>query len=103
MVASVQSRAEFDDALKHHGLVLVDFFATWCGPCKMIAPYLDQLSQEYTGVKFIKVDVDQFNDLADEYDVTGMPTFIFIKNGVIVHKVIDAQKEALKQGLIDFA
>lgn len=97
MVATIKSKQEFTDALTHDGLVVVDFFATWCGPCKMIAPLLDKFSAEYSSAKFIKVDVDEFGEIAQEYEVSSMPTVIFFKGGKIINKVIGANPAALKQ------
>lgn len=99
MVTVIHSKEEFDAALKHTGLVVVDFFATWCGPCKMIAPLLDKFSAEYTSAKFIKVDVDELSAIAQEYEISSMPTVLFIKDGQIVSKVIGANPAALKQAL----
>lgn len=62
--------------------VVVDFYATWCGPCRLIAPILDQLSTSYAGkVKFVKVDIDEAPDVADQYAVSGVPTLLLIKGG----------------------
>lgn len=99
MVNPVTSTAEFQEALKHDGLVVVDFFATWCGPCKMIAPLLDKFSNEYTSAKFIKVDVDELGEIAQQYEISSMPTIVFFKNGEVVQKVIGANPNALKQAL----
>ncbi|EAZ63193.1 thioredoxin [Scheffersomyces stipitis CBS 6054] len=99
MVATVASKQEFTEALTHDGLVVVDFFATWCGPCKMIAPLLEKFSKEYTTAKFIKVDVDELGEIAQEYEVSSMPTIIFFKGGKIVTKVIGANPAALKQAI----
>ncbi|XP_001602650.3 thioredoxin-2 isoform X1 [Nasonia vitripennis] len=77
-------------------LVVIDFFATWCGPCKMIAPKLDELSQELTDVVFLKVDVDELEGVAEEYDVNSMPTFVFIKNGSVLDKFSGANIEKVK-------
>ncbi|MGA2854719.1 MAG: thioredoxin, partial [Verrucomicrobiota bacterium] len=64
--------------------VLVDFWADWCGPCKMIAPMLDELADEYDGkVKIGKVNVDEHQGLAAQYNVTSIPTLLFIKNGQV--------------------
>lgn len=71
---------EFDQEIST-GAVLVDFFATWCGPCKMIAPVLEKLSSEYTNVKIIKVDVDQSPDIAGRYGVQSIPTLVMFKDG----------------------
>lgn len=69
------------DELISKGNVVVDFYATWCGPCKSVAPVLDRLAQQYAGkVSFVKVNVDQFKDLSDKFNIKGMPTFYFFKN-----------------------
>ncbi|KAJ8680363.1 hypothetical protein QAD02_016150 [Eretmocerus hayati] len=83
MVHEVESSEEFETKLKEAGdkLVIVDFFATWCGPCKMIAPKLDELSKELDDVVFLKVDVDKVENLTEKYEISSMPTFVFIKNG----------------------
>ncbi|CAK9437636.1 uncharacterized protein LODBEIA_P20140 [Lodderomyces beijingensis] len=99
MVTAVTSKAEFQEALKFQGLVVVDFFATWCGPCKMIAPLLDKFSKEYSNVKFIKVDVDEVGDVAQEYEISNMPTLIFFKNGQQIQKVVGANPSAIKQAI----
>lgn len=99
MVAIVSSKQEFEAALKHDGLVVVDFFATWCGPCKMIAPILEKFSKEYTLAKFIKVDVDELGEVSQEYEISSMPTILFFKNGKVVEKVIGANPNAVKLAL----
>jgi thioredoxin 1 len=66
------------------GIVFVDFFATWCGPCKMTAPIIDQLANEYKDIKFVKVDVDQNGELASEYSIFSIPTFVVFKDGKMV-------------------
>ena len=73
------NRVEFEETIKE-GLILVDFFATWCGPCKMLSPILDELSEEVKDVKFIKVDVDEEGDLAREYGVMSIPNVFLIKD-----------------------
>lgn len=79
------------------GVVLVDFFATWCGPCKMVAPVLEELSEEMKNVTFVKVDVDQETELAAKYKVMSIPTLIVLKDGVIVNTAMGFQpKPALK-------
>merc|ERR1712156_544025 len=80
MVKIVESQADFDAAINGNTLVCVDFFATWCGPCKMIAPKLEAMSKEMDGkVIFLKVDVDELEDLAAAQEVKAMPTFAFFK------------------------
>lgn len=78
--------------------VLVDFFATWCGPCKMQSPIVDELSEKHPEVKFCKLDVDQSPQIAADYQVMSIPTLILFKNGKALHKVVGLQsKEALEQ------
>jgi len=82
MVHAVENKADFSSQLAAAGgkLVVVDFHATWCGPCKMIAPHLEEMDKTMDDVVFLKVDVDECEDIAEEYKVTAMPTFIFLKN-----------------------
>lgn len=71
--------------------VLVDFFATWCGPCKMMAPVIDQLSEEMNGkAKVYKIDVDQARDIAAKYSIMSVPTLVFFKNGEVADQIIGA-------------
>ncbi|XP_043484339.1 thioredoxin-2 [Leptopilina heterotoma] len=81
-------------------LVVIDFFATWCGPCKSISPKIEEFSQEYTDVVFVKVDVDECEEVASEYDITSMPTFIFIKNGEKLETVVGANAEKIKNTIL---
>lgn len=69
------------------GVVVIDFFATWCGPCKKVAPMYEQMSKLYPSVVFLKVDVDESNEIAEAYDVRAMPTFVVLKDGARVGEV----------------
>lgn len=75
--------AEFDALLADGKTILVDFFATWCGPCKMLAPVLEQVAPDYPEVEFVKIDVDNDPDLARRYGVNVIPTLFVIKNGEV--------------------
>lgn len=76
---------------QHQGLAVVDFWATWCGPCRMIAPILDQLASEYTGkAKVAKVDVDTNQQTAMRFNVRSIPSILFFKNGKHVDTVVGA-------------
>lgn len=77
----------FQEEIKD-GLVLVDFYAVWCGPCKMMHPIIEEISEENPNLKIIKVDVDQHEDLAREYGIMSIPTMILFKNGEIIEKNI---------------
>ncbi|NOX54707.1 MAG: thioredoxin [Planctomycetes bacterium] len=71
--------------------VVVDFYATWCGPCKWIAPILEQLADRFAGqVKVVKVNVDEEFGLAERFGITGVPTLLFFKNGNVVDRVVGA-------------
>ena len=83
--------AEFKkEVLDHKGNVFVDFYADWCGPCKMTEPIIDELSTEMKDVKFVKIDVDKNADLAAQYSVFSIPTFIVFKNGQPANQFVGA-------------
>ena len=76
---------KFNEILKGEGLTLVDFFATWCGPCKMMHPVLEQLKDELgESVRVIKIDVDKNMDLSIQYRIQSVPTLMLFKNGAAV-------------------
>lgn len=77
----------FNEEIKE-GLVLVDFYAVWCGPCKMMHPVIDQLAQDNPNLKIIKVNVDNHSDIARNYGVMSIPTLILFKDGEIINKNI---------------
>jgi thioredoxin 1 len=93
MAEATFTDSNFDaEVLKASGLVMVDFFATWCGPCKMMAPTIEKLSEEYAGkVKIGKFDVDDNPEWSGKYSVQSIPTIIFFKNGEMVDQLVGFQ------------
>jgi thioredoxin 1 len=93
------SQASFEaEVLKSMGAVLVDFWAEWCGPCKMIAPIVEELAQDYQGrLKVCKLNVDEEREIAANYGIRSIPTLILFKGGKPVEQIIGAlPKSALK-------
>ena len=78
------------------GLIVIDFFATWCPPCQAIAPTVEAMSKEFTSVLFLKVDVDENREAVQEYNIEAMPTFVFIKGGQTVDTMRGADKDQLR-------
>ncbi|RMZ77708.1 hypothetical protein DV738_g4231, partial [Chaetothyriales sp. CBS 135597] len=84
------------------GVVVLDCFATWCGPCKFISPYIEELSESpkyKDSVRFYKLDVDQVEDVAAELGIRAMPTFLFFKDGKKVDEVVGANKPGIDKVL----
>ncbi|KAK4776344.1 hypothetical protein SAY86_005032 [Trapa natans] len=82
--------------------MVVDFAASWCGPCKFIEPHIHAMAEKYTDVSFAKIDVDELSDVAQEFKVQAMPTFVLVKGGKEVDRVIGAKKEELEKKIIHY-
>jgi thioredoxin 1 len=95
--------ADFEDnVLKNDLPVVVDFWAPWCGPCKMVAPILDKLADEYAGkVVIAKVNTDEDNQHAMQYGVQGIPTMIFVNEGKLIHRQVGALPEPVLRDLFE--
>ena len=97
MVMHVSASDFEEEVLKEKGVVVVDFWATWCGPCKMIAPIVEELDEEMSNVKFIKVDVDKNPQIANQYKIVSIPTLKIFKDGKLINTLIGLKtKDALK-------
>ena len=95
-MAKIINSQEFDNTIES-GVVVVDFFATWCGPCKMLSPVIDELSGELENVNFVKVDIEQSMDLAQKFKIVSVPTLKVFKNGEEVDTLMGFMpKEVLK-------
>ncbi|MCX7997000.1 MAG: thioredoxin [Patescibacteria group bacterium] len=100
-MATIVTKDSFQaEVVNKKGLVLVDFFAEWCGPCKMVGPIIDELSKEMPDVTFVKVNVDNDPELASEYNVTSVPSFFIFKDGKVISQFVGAMgKEGFREKL----
>src|SRR3989344_3902260 len=86
------------EVLDHKGLVMIDFYADWCGPCKVTSPIIEELSSEINYMKFVKLDVDTNPNIASQYSVFSIPTFMVFKDGKVVEQFVGAMG---KEGFLD--
>lgn len=86
------------EVLEDKGTVFIDFYADWCSPCRLTSPIIDELSNEYTEIKFLKVDVDKNPELAQQYSIFSIPTFMIFKDGKPVSQFVGAMG---KEGFIN--
>jgi len=100
-ITHITSLAQLDAILDKSGtkLTVIDFHATWCGPCHAIAPTYEALSKQYTNVNFLKCDVDAAQDVAGRYGIRAMPTFVFLKGQTKVDQVRGADKGTLENAV----
>jgi thioredoxin 1 len=102
MAEAVTSATWDQEVLKAPGLVLVDFWAVWCGPCRMVAPIVDELAKDYTGrLKVVKLNTDENSDIAGKYQIRGIPTLMFFKGGQTVDQVVGAVPKAQLKTKVD--
>jgi thioredoxin 1 len=95
MVKQVATVAELEKIFNEAAdkAVFIDFFATWCGPCKNIAPKIEKWAAEYKNIVVLKVDVDEAEEVSQKYDISAMPTFKIFKKGQEVEEVVGADEE----------
>jgi len=87
-VLKVTSQSFEKEVLQSEKPVLVDFYADWCGPCKMLAPIMQEIANENENIKVVKVNIDEAQDLAEKYDVMSIPTTVVIKNGQEINRTV---------------
>lgn len=109
-VHAVKDKADLEALIRDNGLLVVDFFATWCGPCKVVAPVLEKWAQEMTpgesetdrpSVRFAKVDVDMHSMIASEHSVNAMPTFLIFYKGELFKTIVGANVPVLRNVIND--
>ena len=89
---------EYSEIINSTNPVVIDFHATWCGPCKVLSPILEELDDEIDGVEFVKLDVDQHPQIAGQNQVMGVPTVVILKNGEVKDRFVGVQpKEVIKE------
>ncbi|KNA13489.1 hypothetical protein SOVF_116500 [Spinacia oleracea] len=88
-------KEQFETGKTSGKLVVIDFTASWCAPCRFISPILTDLAKKTPNVLFLKVDVDELKTVAEDFKVDAMPTFVFLKDGMEIDRVVGAKKEAL--------
>ena len=98
-MAKIATNTSFDELLQSEKLVIVDFWATWCGPCRMLSPLLDEVEAEMEDkVVVVKVNVDDADEIAMRYRIMSIPTLLFFKNGAMVDRSVGAMP---KSALVD--
>ena len=86
----------FNDVLASNTVVVADFWATWCGPCRMVGPVIESLANDYEGKAAIgKIDIEENDSLTEQYGIRNVPTVLFFKNGQLVDKVVGAGPRAM--------
>uniref|UniRef100_A0A6P7F9E9 Thioredoxin-2-like n=1 Tax=Diabrotica virgifera virgifera TaxID=50390 RepID=A0A6P7F9E9_DIAVI len=95
------SSLTYKNRLKEAGdsLVILEFIASWCGPCKMIGPKVEQLAKRFQDILFFRIDVDEFEDISLQCEVTSMPTFVFMQNNETLETLIGANSKKLLQAV----
>ena len=94
-MAKIATNTSFDELLVDEKLVIVDFWATWCGPCRMLSPLLDEVEEEMADkIPVVKVNVDDADEVAMRYRIMSIPTLLFFKNGQLVDKSVGAMPKS---------
>ena len=100
MVKELNSLNELNEVIKNNNKVLVDVYATWCGPCKMLSPIIDKISEEEKNVVVLKTDIDENEDIAAAFGVEAIPTLLVFENGILKNKNVGFIPEARVKELL---
>ena len=92
--------SEYKDIIKNNKKVVIDCYADWCGPCRMLAPVVDALSEEYTEVNFYKVNIDSAENIVNEFEIMSIPTLLIFENGKLKDKVIGLRSKSELEEII---
>ena len=97
----IENKEQFDEIIKE-GITLVDFYATWCGPCRMIAPFIEEISEEYEGkINVIKIDVDECANIASLYSINAIPALMIFKDNEVVESNVGFMPKDQIESLIN--
>ena len=102
MVGLLKTMDDYKKCITDNKLVVIDFTATWCGPCKMVGPKFVELAPEFPNTVFVKIDVDENAEAAEACGISAMPTFQFYKDGAKVDEVVGASIEKVKEMVAKF-
>ena len=103
-MAQQMKKADFEAAIAGNQPVLIDFWATWCGPCRIMAPVIEEIAKEYEGRVVVgKIDVDEESEVAQEYGIMSIPTLILFKNGKKTDLKVGVQPKAAVEAMINAA
>jgi thioredoxin 1 len=101
-VSEVTTSTWDSEVIKAQGVVMIDFWAAWCGPCRIISPTIEELSKEYSGkIKVLKLNTDENSDIASKYQVMGIPTIMFFKNGTKLDQIVGVVPKQFLKAKID--
>ncbi|KAL5582389.1 hypothetical protein UlMin_014831 [Ulmus minor] len=95
--SSARWQLHFNASKETSKLLVIDFSASWCGPCKFMEPVFNDMAARFTDVDFVKIDVDELSDVSQEFGVQAMPTFVLVKKGKEVDRVVGAKKDELER------
>ncbi|KAL8995081.1 MAG: hypothetical protein Q9169_005117 [Polycauliona sp. 2 TL-2023] len=100
-VHNLTSKSDYDAAIADPSLMIIDCMATWCAPCKVVAPEIVKMSNTHTAARFYKLDIDEVTDVAEELGISAMPTFVIFKEGKRIGEVVGAHVNVLEAKVKD--